>query len=242
MDLTDKVVLITGGGTGIGKETARQFAEAGSKVYICGRREKPLEEVADGERIKHVSGDVTKLSDIGHILHTIFSYNKDRIDILVNNAGTFEHNHALTDTSFEQWNYVMDENFKSVYFMSKHVLPHMINQRSGVIINVGSVIASTGAPNASAYIASKGAVIALTKSMAVDYANYGIRVNSVSPSMIRTDMTKNIPISVKREIMEQHTIQRLGEPKDVAEAILYLAKADWITGEDLKVDGGVRLG
>lgn len=240
MDLSDKVVLITGGGSGIGRETAILFSKEDARVYVCDKREEPLKKLKDEFGIEYALGDVTKEDDINEILNTVFSYD-NRTDILINNAGTFEHNLELTNTSEEQWDYVMNTNLKSVYLMSKAVLPYMIDKGQGSIINVGSIIASTGAPNAAAYIASKGGVIALTKSMAKDYAEYGIRVNSVSPSMIDTDMTRDIPVSVKIKIMEQHLIKRLGKPQEVAEAILYLAKAEWTTGLDLPVDGGVSL-
>lgn len=242
MDLSDKVVLITGGGTGIGRETAILFSKEGSRVFIWSRREKILKKLADKyKNISYLVGDVSKKTLLKEIVEKDIVSSHGKIDILVNDAGTFEHNFKVTDTSEDQWSYIMDNNLKSVYLMSNAVLPHMINQGMGAIINISSIIASISAPNSSAYMASKGAVIALTKSMAKDYAQYGIRVNCVSPSLIDTDMTKDIPLDIKEKIIEQHLIKRIGQPKDVAEAILYLAKAEWTTGLDLPVDGGVNL-
>lgn len=202
-----------------------------------------MRELHETQGIEYIVGDVTKKEDVERIVkNTLQSYARLRqIDVLVNNAGTFTPNLRLAETAEMQWDYVINTNLKSVYLMSKAVLPHMIRQRSGVIINVGSVIASIGAPSAAAYIASKGGVIALTKSMAKDYAKYNIRVNCISPSIIDTDMTKSLPESVKKELIEQHLIKRLGKPSDIAEAIIFLIQSDWITGMDLKVDGGVGL-
>ncbi len=236
MDLTDKVALITGGGTGIGEATITLLVKENAKFYTCGRREEPLSKYLGSYSV----GDVTKKSDVKKIVAGALRQH-GRIDILVNNAGTFEHNHRLTDTTEEQWEYVLKSNLKSVHLMSREVLPHMMRQGSGVIINVGSVIATTGAPNAAAYIAAKGGVIALTKSMAVDYAQYDIRVNCVSPSFIETDMTRNLPDDVKERILQEHLIKRMGKPEDVAQAIVYLAKANWVTGVNLPVDGGASL-
>lgn len=249
--LKNKTAIITGGGTGIGKATARLFAAEGANVVITGRTEKTLKEAADemeedGIEISYIPSDVSKESDcVKTIESTMSSYG--RIDILFNNAGVcYKSNTHETDTGM--WDETFDINVKGVYLMSKHVLPHMIRQGEGAIVNNSSILGLKASPAGfAAYSASKGAVNQLTRSMALEYADNGIRVNAVCPGTIYTPMMDVLfeewgdrELGEKRYI-SVHPIGRLAQPEEIARAVLYLCddKIKFITGAMLSVDGGM---
>ena len=249
--LKNKTAIITGGGTGIGKATARLFAGEGANVVITGRTEKTLKEAADemeedGIEIGYILSDVSKESDcVKTIESTMSSYG--RIDILFNNAGVcYKSNTHETDTGM--WDETFDINVKGVYLMSKHVLPHMIRQGEGAIVNNSSILGLKASPAGfAAYSASKGAVNQLTRSMALEYADNGIRVNAVCPGTIYTPMMDVLfeewgdrELGEKRYI-SVHPIGRLAQLEEIARAVLYLCddKIKFITGAMLSVDGGM---
>ncbi len=251
MKLKGKTAIITGGGTGIGKATARLFAAEGANVVITGRTEKTLKEAADemeedGIEISYILSDVSKESDcVKTVESTMRSYG--RIDILFNNAGVcYKSNTHETDTGM--WDETFDINVKGVYLMSKHALPHMIRQGEGAIVNNSSILGLKASPAGfAAYSASKGAVNQLTRSMALEYADKGIRVNAVCPGTIYTPMMDALfeewgdrELGEKRYI-SVHPIGRLAQPEEIARAVLFLCddKIRFITGAMLSVDGGM---
>lgn len=249
--LKGKTALITGGGTGIGKATARLFAEEGAKVVITGRTEETLDEAAreirnEGSEASYEVCDVSVESDcIKTIDNLVDKYG--RIDILFNNAGVcyLANTH---ETSTDMWDETFDINVKGVYLMSKHTLPHMIRLGEGSIVNNSSILGLKASPAGfAAYSASKGAVNQLTKSMALEYADKGIRINAICPGTIYTPMMDKLfqawgdpELGIKRYV-SVHPIGRLAQPEEIAHAVLYLCddRVRFITGTMLSVDGGM---
>ncbi len=245
MKLKDRVALITGGGTGIGAATARLFAEEGAAVAITGRRKAPLEEVvneiqAAGGRAIAVSGDVSITEDCERMVEeTVGAFG--RIDVLVNNAGRGMLAKA-DEISDEIWDEVVGTNLSGAFRLIRAVLPGMVSQGAGSIVNVSSVLGQTGMKGAAAYGASKAGLDQLTRVLAVEYADRGIRVNSVAPAWVHTPMNKSVRDHATRyeQLKERHPMGRFGTPDEIARAILHLAsdEAAWTTGAVLSVDGG----
>ena len=245
MRLKDKVAIITGGGTGIGRATAILFAREGAGVMIVGRRLKPLEETinmikSEGGKAIYLSVDVSKADDVKKMVEeTIKAYAK--IDILYNNAGVYVGvGKTILDLSEEEWDTAMSIDLKAVFLCSKYVIPHMIKNGGGAIINCSSISGHIGQRKQGAYNAAKGGVELLTRCMALDFAEYKIRVNAVCPAWVEIDFNKDDIKRRKDEILKMHPIGRLGQPEDVAHAVLYLAsdESSWVTGTSLMVDGG----
>lgn len=243
--LQNKVAIITGAGGGQGKEEALLFAKEGAKVVVTDVQEDKVQEVA--EEIKANGGtasgffhNVTSEDDWKKVVSdTITTYGK--IDVLINNAGV-SINVKLHETTLEQWNKVMNINLTGTFLGMKHVVPTMMGQESGSIINISSISGLTGGGGANPYTASKGAIRMLTKAAAIDYAKYNIRVNSVHPGVIITPMTEEM---FKDEQMSNwaHSVTplpELGKPEDVAYGVLYLAtdEAKFVTGIELPIEGG----
>jgi len=246
MKLKGKTAIITGGSRGVGKATAKMFVKEGAQVAITSYNHKNLmkaqEEIGD---VYAISGNIKNVSDVKKIIKKIHD-KLGRIDILVNNAGIFPKLKPLHKISEKEWNEIIDVNLTGQFRFTKEVLPIMMKQRSGSIINLGSDAGLKAFENfeADAYTASKGALVLLTKAWAIEYAKYKIRVNCVCPAVVETDMTKDLWLSSKsnRKIAaSEHPLGRIGSPDDVAKAILYFASDDssWTTGAVLAVDGGV---
>lgn len=249
MRLNGKTALITGGGEGIGRATALLFCKEGAKVGITGRNKEKLNGVVreakgNGEIIPF-PGDVSKEKDV---IRTVDEFIKrfKKIDILFNNAGILVTGTATT-TSVESWDEIIDINVKGTFLMSKYVIPHMLKNGGGSIINNSSVLGFIGCQNTVAYNTSKGAIMQFTRSLAVDHAKQGIRVNTICPGFIKTKMNEyfigNPPNA--QEQLDQIAAQIVpmgyrGEPSDIAYALVYLAsdEAKYVTGSNLVVDGG----
>jgi NAD(P)-dependent dehydrogenase (short-subunit alcohol dehydrogenase family) len=245
-----KGVIVTGGASGIGKATVRRFLEEGAKVAIFDRSEemgkKTVRELGrKGLRPILVTGDVTKASDVKRMVKEARN-RLGSIDILFNNAGILVEGTVL-DVSEENWDRIMDTNVKGVFLMSKEVVPIMLKQGKGVIVNNASCSGLVGDRNAIAYNTSKGAVVLMTKCLALDYSLKNIRVNCVCPGEIDTPMfrqeakSRGLPIEeYRKQLCEYHPIGRLGKPDEVANAVLFLAsdEAGFITGTAFSVDGG----
>ncbi|GHI86261.1 SDR family NAD(P)-dependent oxidoreductase [Streptomyces xanthophaeus] len=242
----DTVVVVTGAASGIGKQTAIEFARQAAKVVVADIDEKSGTAVVadltrDGHDAIFVRTDLTSEADCRHLITTA-AETYGAVDVLVNNAG-IEISTPLHEMTEQEWDRLVDTNLKSMFLCSKHALRAMVDAESGVIVNVCSVSGLVAWPGIAAYNATKGGVMMLTKSLAVDYARYNIRANCVCPSIIDTPMTDTSighDASVKEEKAKLNPIGRLGTPEDVANAILFLAseKASFITGAALTVDGG----
>lgn len=249
MRLKDKVAIVTGAGTGLGRAIAIMFAREGAKVALNGRRKEPLEKVAAeiaqaGGTALACAGDVTKAADVKRMVEaTVTAFG--RLDILVNNAGGIPERGPVLGMSEEGFRKTLDVNLTSAFLCSKQALPELIKTR-GNIVNVASLAGLRGAPNNTAYGAAKGGMVILTKDMAVDYAPQGVRVNAVCPAYVETDLNRDFIADLKKTgeyeaLVKMHPLGRLGEPDDVAYAAVYLAsdEAKWITGLPLSVDGGI---
>jgi len=245
MRLRDKVALITGSGSGIGEATARLFASEGASVVLTGRRGNALSKTADridikGRNVSIIRGDVRKSKDCEKVVReTIRRFG--RLDILVNNAGVFWET-DLTKVRESEWDTIVDTNLKGCYLMSRYAVPVMLRQNSGSIVNISSILGVIAMPNSFAYNASKGGVVNLTRSIAIDYAKKGIRCNCVCPGGVDTPMLAHeIKTKEGRDFLNNmHPMGRMGKPEDVAYAALYFAsdESSWVTGSILAVDGG----
>ena len=250
MKLTNKTAIITGGGTGIGKATANLFAQEGANVVITGRRSNKLDEVVKVAKEKGHKIDcfVCDVSDEENCKSTVdYTLEKyGQIDILFNNAGVlFPGTTHETDT--KTWDKIFKTNVNGTYYMSKYAIPHMLKRNYGVIVNNSSVGGLKALPGYAAYIASKGAITQLTRSMALEYADKGIRVNAVCPGVIETPMvTEGIferledKQQAEQFMVSLHPIGRLGQPEEIAHSVLFLVDDNigFMTGNMLSVDGG----
>ena len=250
MKLADKVAIITGGNSGIGKATAVLFAREGARLCLTGRNEKRCEEVI--AEVKKIGGQaVFVIADVRSpdecrktVEATLEAFG--RVDILFNNAGVYFPNNAV-GCSEEEWDLTIDINLKGTFLMSKFVLPSMIEQGSGVIINNGSGWGIVGGKKAVSYCASKGGVVLMTKAMAIDHAGQGIRVNCLCPGDVKTPMLEEDARmqgmtwdEYHAQAVAQRPMGRIGTPEEIAKAALFLASDDstFMTGATLVVDGG----
>ncbi|MDQ6420611.1 glucose 1-dehydrogenase [Paenibacillus sp. LHD-117] len=244
--LSGKTAIVTGAGSGMGLEEARLLAREGASVVLTDINEEAVRAVAatireEGGEAFAMRHDVASEEQWAEVVsETAKRYGK--VDVLVNNAG-ISMPAGLLDTTVEQWNKVMAINVTSVFLGMKYVVPNMIENGGGSIINISSIAGLTGGSGAGAYTASKGAVRMLSKAAAVDYGQHHIRVNSVHPGFISTPMSSqfvNDP-QMLQWFLSQTALPRVGEASEVARAVLFLASDDasYITGVELPVDGGV---
>jgi 3-oxoacyl-[acyl-carrier protein] reductase len=246
MLLKDRVAVVTGGSRGIGKEIALTFAAEGARVALCGRSAADLEKVkseieSNGASCIVLQADVSQSGEAERVVQkTLDTWGI--VDILVNNAGVTKDN-LIARLSEEDWDFVLAVNLKGVFLFTKAVSKPMIKQRRGKIINVTSVIGLTGNAGQANYAASKAGIIGFTKSVAKELGRRNICVNALAPGYIETDMTGKIPEETKTAILNGIPLGRLGCPKDVARAALFLASDDsnYITGQVIVVDGGMVM-
>jgi meso-butanediol dehydrogenase/(S,S)-butanediol dehydrogenase/diacetyl reductase len=250
MRLKDKVCVVTGGGSGIGRATARVFGREGARVVVADRRVAAAEKVAAGLQeqgwpAKAVAVDVSKSEQVKAMIDaTLAAFG--RVDVLVNNAGygTFG---TVVDIDEQEWDDLMATNVRGVYLCCKYAIPVMRAQGGGVIVNVASVVAAVGIRNRAAYVASKGAVAALTRAIALDHAEEGIRCNAVAPGTIDTpyydEVVRRAPdaAAFRKGLEARQPLGRLGTPEEIADAILFLTcdESRFATGSILTIDGGM---
>jgi NAD(P)-dependent dehydrogenase (short-subunit alcohol dehydrogenase family) len=240
--LSGKTAIITGGGSGIGRAIAAAFAREGASVVIAGRHQDKLDHAAleIGPQCQAVAADVSKSADV-EMLVAAATRKFKRIDVLVNNAGILLPGTAesLTEEDFDQ---TFNVNVRGLWLLSRAVLPHMRAAGGGSIINIGSVLSTLGARNRLAYSASKGAVLAMTRAMALDHAGEKIRVNCICPGIVETEMVARFSTdeSARQQRIAMHPMGRFGQPEEIASAAVFLAsdESGWTTGSVLTIDGG----
>ncbi|MFI3237001.1 MAG: 3-oxoacyl-[acyl-carrier-protein] reductase [Lachnospiraceae bacterium] len=243
MSLSGQVALVTGASRGIGREIACSLAVQGAKVVVnYNGNEKKAAEVV--EEIKSLGGEaisyqcnVSEFEACKNMVAEVVK-NFGRIDLLVNNAGITKDGLVLAMKEAD-FDCVIDTNLKGSFVMCKHVSKVMLKQRSGKIINISSVSGVLGNAGQANYSASKAGVIGLTKALARELASRNITVNAIAPGFIETDMTDALTEAQKTAFCEQILLKRMGSTKDIAQAVLFLAKSDYITGQVLCVDGGM---
>jgi NAD(P)-dependent dehydrogenase (short-subunit alcohol dehydrogenase family) len=248
--LRDKVAIVTGGGTGIGRAIALAFGREGARVAVLGRRPEPLQAVISelekkGACAIAVVCDVTKTGDPSRAVEEV-EKRFGAIHILINNAGALSVS-TVESISEEEWDRVIATNLKGPFLMSRAVLPGMRRAGGGSIVNVGSVLGLVAMKDRAAYCASKGAVTLLTKAMALDHAHENVRVNCVCPAIVETELVKDLFNGTEsgRRARDARIstlpLGRFGKPEDVAELVVFLASDEscWMTGTAIPVDGGL---
>jgi 3-oxoacyl-[acyl-carrier protein] reductase len=242
-DLTGKCALVTGASGGLGAEIAKDLHAAGATVALSGTREAALKEVADmlGDRVHIVPCNLSDMDTVDNLIKDAEAA-MGQVDILVNNAGLTRDGLAMRMKD-EDWDTVLDVNLKSAFKLSKNCLRGMMKRRNGRIINITSIVGVTGNPGQMNYAASKAGMIGMSKSLAQEIAARGITVNCVAPGFIATAMTDELGDAQKEKLLTNVPIGRLGDPKDIAAAVLYLAsdEAAYVTGQTLHVNGGMAM-
>jgi 3-oxoacyl-[acyl-carrier protein] reductase len=248
MNLSERVAIVTGGGRGIGRAIALKLAEVGATVVVNDVGDStPAEGVA--EEIRKMGGeslvvlaDISQSSEVARLVdNAVEKYGK--IDILVNNAG-ITRDQLIMRMSDDEWDKVLGINLKGVFLCSKAVLRPMMKQRWGRIVSISSIVGLIGNAGQANYASAKAGVIGLTRTIAKEVASRGITANAIAPGFIDTPMTQQLPEERKQELMNQVPLGYLGTPRDIAEAVAFLAseEARYITGQVITVDGGISLG
>lgn len=249
MRLQDKVALITGGGTGIGRACAELFAREGAAVAITGRRREPLDEVqhaigATGGRCLAEPCDVSRSAEVERVVgRTVEAFGA--LNVVVNNAGVWLKGTA-EETTEAEWDRVIAINLKGVFLVSRVAIPVLRRAGGGSIINIGSILGLVGMKRRVAYAASKGGVTLLTRALALDLGPDRIRVNCICPAIVETNLVRDLlsqsidPEGERRTRIEQLALARMGQPEDIARLALYLAsdESSWMTGAAIPLDGG----
>ncbi len=244
--LHDKVALVTGGARGIGRAIAIELASRGASVAInyrssAAEAESLSAEIQEmGVESTLIPGDVSSKEDSKHVLEAVLDSFK-QIDILVNNAG-ITRDRTVRKMTVEEWNDVLNTNLNGTFYCTRAALPSMIQRKFGRIVNIASFVGQVGAFGQANYAASKGAIIAFTKTVALEMAQFNITANVVAPGYTATDMVAGIPGRVLREIESRIPLKRLAEPQEIAKAAAFLVTdGNYITGHQLNVNGGVYM-
>ncbi|MED1470401.1 glucose 1-dehydrogenase [Bacillus salipaludis] len=243
MKLAGKVAVVTGGASGIGEFTVREMVEEGAKVVIADLNDdlgsKLVEELNQEEpQVAYIHVDVTKEDQVENMIELAVS-EFGKIDILYNNAGIGSLSPSA-ELPFEEWRKVLSVNLDGVFLAAKHAIKAMQKNGGGSIVNTASILGHVGQAQTAPYTASKGAVVNLTRTLAVEYAKDNIRVNAVSPGYIETPLLNQLDEAMKNHLISLHPIGRLGKPEEIAKAVVFLASDDasFVTGSNLLVDGG----
>ena len=241
-DLKNKNIIVTGATGGIGNSIIEKLNEYGANILATGTREEKLNDLKSKFRdIKVLKFDISESSKIEDFIENASS-DLGGIDCIVNNAGITKDNLAIR-MSTEEWKKVIDVNLTATFLLNKFAIKKMLKNKKGKIINITSVVGHTGNLGQSNYTASKAGIIAMSKSLAAEYAKKNINVNCISPGFIKSPMTEKLDVKFKEIILSKIPSDRLGEPEDVANAVLFLAsnQSDYINGETLHVNGGMYM-
>jgi acetoacetyl-CoA reductase len=243
--LKDKVVIVTGGSRGIGATIAKELAKQGAKVAInyntsFNAAESIVNEIKEfGGTAVAFKANIANSEEAKELIENAKSQ-FGKIDILVNNAG-ITRDRSFRKLTVEEWNEVINTNLNSIYHTTSAVLNTMLEQKYGRIINISSIVGQAGAFGQTNYAASKAGMIGFTKSLALETAKNGITVNAICPGYIQTEMTAEIPENIMEQIVSTIPMKRLGKTSEIAEAVIFLAKSDYITGQCINVNGGAYM-
>ena len=242
-DLKGKNIIVTGASGGIGNSIVKKLNESGANILASGTRIEKLEDLKKNfEKVKLLKFDISQTDKIEEFIENATNELGGSLDCIVNNAGITQDNLAIR-MSLEEWQKVIDINLTSTFLLSKFSIKKMLKNKSGNIINITSVVGHTGNLGQANYTASKAGVIAMSKSLAIEYAKKNINVNCISPGFIKTVMTDKIDEKFKEIIVSKIPSGRLGEPDDIANAVLFLAsdQSRYVNGETLHVNGGMYM-
>ena len=246
MELRGKNALITGASRGIGKSIALTLARNGVNIAINFLKNKELAEnvakkaISYGIKARIYRADVSNFEEVKSMVEKIIS-DFGSIDILINNAGIIPKNYSITNIPIEEWQKIINVNLTGCFNVVKAVVPYMIKQKEGKIVNMASVAGKMGGTVGPHYAASKAGIIGMTFSLAQELLKYNITVNAIAPGPIETEMIANLPQDVKMKILKRVPMGRFGKPEEVAEAVLFLIKCDFVTGEVIDVNGGYYM-
>ena len=242
-NLEKKNIIITGASGGIGSSIIKKLNEAGANILATGTRIEKLEELKKNyEGIKILKFDISQTDKIEDFIDNATNELGKSLDGIVNNAGITQDNLAIR-MSFDEWQKVININLTSTFLMSKFAIKKMLKNKSGKIVNITSVVGHTGNLGQANYTASKAGIIAMSKSLAIEYAKKNININCISPGFIKTAMTDKIDDKFREVIISKIPSARLGEPDDIANAVLFLSseQSNYINGETLHVNGGMYM-
>ena len=245
-DLSGSTAIVTGASRGIGREIAIQLARRGADVAINYRsRQSDAQEViaeieAEGVKALSIQADLSKMSEARELVRQVLK-EWGHIDILVNNAG-ITRDKAMKNLTDEDWNEVLDTNLGGVYATCSQVLPSMVEQKFGRIVNITSFVGQAGNYGQANYAASKGGIIAFTKTLALEVARHNITINAIAPGFTETEMLAQVPENIREKIIARVPMGRFGRPEEVARAVVFvIAEGDYITGQQINVNGGVYM-
>jgi 3-oxoacyl-[acyl-carrier protein] reductase len=242
-NLKKKNIIVTGASGGIGSAIIKKLSESGANILASGTRIEKLEELKKNfEGLKILKFDISQSDKIEEFIENATSELGGSLDGIVNNAGITQDNLAIR-MSLDEWQKVININLTSTFLMSKFAIKKMLKNKSGKIVNITSVVGHTGNLGQANYTASKAGIVAMSKSLAIEYAKKNININCISPGFIQTTMTDKIDDKFKEVIISKIPSARLGEPDDVANAVLFLSseQSDYINGETLHVNGGMYM-
>ena len=242
-NLKDKNIIVTGASGGIGNSIVKKLNESGANILASGTRIEKLEELKKNfENIKILKFDISQSDKIEEFIENATIELGGSLDGIVNNAGITQDNLAIR-MSLDEWQKVININLTSTFLMSKFAIKKMLKNKSGKIVNITSVVGHTGNLGQANYTASKAGIVAMSKSLAIEYAKKNININCISPGFIKTAMTDKIDDKFKEVIVSKIPSARLGEPDDIANAVLFLSsdQSDYINGETIHVNGGMYM-
>jgi 3-oxoacyl-[acyl-carrier protein] reductase len=242
-NLENKNIIVTGASGGIGNSIIKKLNEAGANILASGTKIEKLEKLKKNfENIKILKFDISQSDKIEEFIENATNELGGSLDGIVNNAGITQDNLAIR-MSLDDWQKVININLTSTFLMSKFAIKKMLKNKSGKIVNITSVVGHTGNLGQANYTASKAGIVAMSKSLAIEYAKKNININCISPGFIKTAMTDKIDEKFKEAIVSKIPSARLGEPDDIANAVLFLSSdwSDYINGETLHVNGGMYM-
>ena len=242
-DFSDKNIIVTGASGGIGNSIVQKLSDNGANILASGTKEEKLKELKSKfKNVEIIKFDISNSEKIEEFIDNASSKFNGNLDCIVNNAGVTQDNLAIR-MSLDEWQKVIETNLTSTFLLSKFAIKKMLKNKSGKVINITSVVGHTGNLGQANYTASKAGIVAMSKSLAIEYAKKNININCISPGFIKTNMTEKIDPKFKEIIISKIPSARLGDPEDIANAVLFLAsnQSDYVNGETLHVNGGMYM-